>query len=83
MKYIITDSEFQPEIVIGHDVGHERLTKSIIGRVAGAGHFRIEDGKVKTYGDSIGLNKRPEKRDASLLATYLGLGYDKVHPESL
>lgn len=83
MKYIITDSEFQPAIVLGHDVSHADLKKSVIGRVASAGEVRVEDGLVRTYGKSIGLGMVPDKRDASLIATYLGLGHDKVHPESL
>lgn len=82
MKYIITDSEFQPAIVIGHDVGHQDLKKSVPhSRIAGAGHFEIIDGKVQVYGKSIGLGIGPSERDASLLAAHLGLGYDHVLPD--
>lgn len=82
MKYIITDSEFQPAIVIGHDVSHSNLKLSVpYSRISGAGEFEVKDGVVRTYGKSIGLGIEPAKRDASLIAAYLGLGYDKVIKE--
>ncbi len=80
MKYIISASEFNPQVVIGHGVMHVDLAKALFVRtpISGAGHFEIVDGKVRTYGESFGLNIKPAEHDASRIAAYLGLGYDKV-----
>lgn len=85
MKYLITDSEFTPQIVMGYDIFHADLRKAFYSeraRLSGGGHFEVKDGLVRTYGKSEGLNIYPAQRDASLIAAYLGIGYDKVHPDS-
>lgn len=83
MKYVISSSEFTPEIIMGHDTSHQELRKAMTGKVGSAGFFDIEGDLVIVGGYSIGLGIGPSKRDAALIASALGLGYDKVHPKSL
>lgn len=74
MKYVISDSEFEPVVVIGNrEVSHLALRSAFPGRVGGAGHFDIEDGKVVVYGKSIGLDMEAKDSDAEILAAYLHL----------
>ena len=73
MKYVISDSEWEPIIILGNQF-HSELVKAIgMGRIGGAGHFKIVDGKVETYGESIGLNMKPREEDAELIRIHLGL----------
>lgn len=72
MKYVISDSEFEPIIVIGN-TNHADLAKAFRNRVGSAGHFVIVNGRVHTYGRSIGIGIGTSERDAKLLEAYLNL----------
>ena len=74
MKYVISDSEFTPIVVIGNDnTGHTNLADVFLNGVASAGHFCIVNGRVHVYGKSIGLGIGPKPRDVEILEAYLGL----------
>ena len=74
MKYVISDSEFTPVVVIGNnETSHTDLRKCFLNHVLGAGFFCIVNGRVHTYGKSEGLGIAPSPKDANLLECYLGL----------
>lgn len=67
MKYIITD---KGEVAVGKGF-HADLAHSLQGKVVSAGHYEVENGKVRVYGASIGyeINAKPE--DAQAIETFL------------
>ncbi len=75
MKYVISDSVNKPMVVIGGDgTFHADLQKGFgVGMVASAGHFCIVNGRVHTYGKSIGLHIGRKPGDVELLEAELGL----------
>ena len=73
MKYVRFGSEFEPRIYMGNDTMHAELAKADAGHPVSAGHFEIKEGKVRVFGKSIGLNLKPEERDAEFISSILGL----------
>ncbi len=71
MKYVI--SEFGEVAVDGPF--HAQMARTLQGRVAAAGHYRISaDGtRVEVYGHSRGLHIQAKPEDAILIARHLGL----------
>lgn len=71
MKYVITDD---------HKVGliHERalhadLAEGLYGQVTGAGYMRVENGRVKVWGNSIGYGINAKDSDVPILEAALGI----------
>lgn len=77
MKYVRSGGEFQPNLVMGNQ-DHKSMARDAILYPTSAGHFRIVNGKVETFGKSVGLNMEPADDDAEIIASLLGLAlHDK------
>lgn len=71
LKYIIIDHGFP--VLFLDALQHKQITVAG-GRVTSAGFFKIKDGQVTTYGESISLRLKPMEGDAEIINMMLGLG---------
>lgn len=71
MKYVITDN-YRVAMVDSRGF-HADLSEAIDGLVTGAGHMRIENGRVKVFGVSHGYRIAAKEEDVVILEQALGI----------
>jgi hypothetical protein len=69
MKYVVTDLG---EAATGMR-DHRTLAAGLRGKVVGAGHYRVIEGRIEVYGGSYGFAIEARPEDAALLARHLAL----------
>lgn len=70
MKYIITD---KGEVKTG-GMYHQDMGAECEGRVVSAGHYSVEHGIVKVFGESYGYGIESKPEDAEVLQRHLFFG---------
>ena len=74
-KYIIfirAGMEF-PVLIPNHFVSHNEIQGNFADKPVSAGFFKIADGKVTAYGQSISLKLESRAGDSSLIAKQFGI----------
>lgn len=71
MKYVITDNH--KVALIDNSGFHADLGEALFGQVTGAGYMRIENGRVKVFGNSVGYGITAKDSDAEIIEKHLDI----------